>query len=58
MEQINVQVKFTIGNYTDALYYPIEEWGDITPEQLEADKQARYQTYLDMIAQAEATEES
>lgn len=53
MEQIKVQVIFTIGEYTDALYYTLDEWDSMTHEQVEADKQARYGNWLAVKEQME-----
>jgi hypothetical protein len=57
MDTILIQVRFSMGNYADALYYTLEEWSSLTPERIETDKQARYDAWAAMVAdQATATE--
>jgi hypothetical protein len=60
MDSIQIQVRFTIDNYSDALYYTLDEWPSVTPERIETDKQARYDDWVTRIAamsQMETTEE-
>lgn len=47
MQDVKVQVRFEIGGYTDCLYYSLDEWSSITDEQLEANKQARYDKWVE-----------
>ncbi len=46
MEEIRVRVVFTIEDFTDALYYTLEEWSALTDFQKEEDKRIRYENYL------------
>lgn len=63
-ETKRVQINYTIGQFSDALYYDIEAYnaGLITAEEIEAEKQSRYANWQYMIAnpptpQPEPTEE-
>ena len=49
MQAVNIQVRFTINGYSDALYFSLAEWESITPEDLEVQKQARYQGWLNVL---------
>ncbi|MGJ5817055.1 hypothetical protein [Paludibaculum fermentans] len=51
MDTILIQVRFSVGNYSDALYYTLDEWPSVTPERMETDKQARYDTWAAMVAE-------
>lgn len=52
MDSIRIQVLFTIGNYSDSLYYSLAEWQSVTLEQIEQAKQDRYNAWLAAISAA------
>lgn len=53
MDQVQIQVKFTITQngqtLTDALFYTQDEYNALTPEQLQADKQKRFDSWQTAI---------
>lgn len=55
MDKIQVQVLFAedteFGTYTDALYYPFEDW-PIDEKTIEIEKATRIQNYIDTIKNA------
>lgn len=49
MDEINIQVKYSIDGFNDALYFSFEEWENTTEKQLERLKNTRYQAYIEHI---------
>lgn len=52
-EQIFVQIRFTVqteyGEYSDALYYSLNDWDMISQDQIEAEKQTRVDNWVSYI---------
>lgn len=46
-----VQINYTIGQFSDALYYDIDAYnnGRITPEEIETEKQSRYANWTEIL---------
>ncbi len=49
MDQISVQVRFTIDNFSDALYFTMDEWANVTDDQIETMKKERYTNWKNSI---------
>lgn len=49
MDSVKIQVKFKKGDYSDALYLPLEQYQNMSPEALESLKEERYQTWLTFV---------
>ncbi len=49
MSQVRVQVPFSIGAFNDALWFTLEEYLALAPEQLEALQQERYQNWINAV---------
>ena len=52
MDSIQTQVRFTINNYSDALYFAPDVFATITPSEIDAMKQARYDAWVALVADA------
>jgi len=54
MEEVKVQVRYTItengANFTDALYYTLEQYDNLTNTKKEAEKQTRFTAWKQAIA--------
>lgn len=52
-DTVKVQVRYTVetevGTFSDALYYALDEWPNVTTEQMEAEKQRRASAWVTAI---------
>lgn len=45
MDQIKVQVSYKIEDFSDALYYSLEDYQNLDPQVIEGEKQKRFQNW-------------
>ena len=55
MDNIRVQLNFTVdtpyGQYSDALYFPLDQWATTTQEQIDTMKQERVDNWIAVVTQ-------